>query len=49
MELALGRQRFDLTSRALVMGILNRTRDSFHDRGAYFRLNAFVRHAEQLV
>jgi len=31
------------------MGILNRTRDSFHDGGAYFRLDAFLRQAERLV
>jgi hypothetical protein len=29
--LELGGRRFDLTRRALVMGILNRTTDSFHD------------------
>jgi dihydropteroate synthase len=49
VHLDLGGERFDLSRRALVMGILNRTRDSFHDRGAYFRLDAFLRHAEQLV
>lgn len=31
------------------MGILNRTRDSFFDRGAHFELDAFLRHAEWLV
>ncbi len=49
MHLALGATRFDLTSRALVMGILNRTRDSFFDQGAYWDLDAFYRRAEQLV
>jgi len=49
VRLDLGGERFDLSRRALVMGILNRTRDSFHDRGAHFRLDAFLRHAEQLV
>src|SRR5688572_21724395 len=49
MLLALGAARFDLTLRALVMGILNRTRDSFFDNGAYFDLDAFYRRAEQLV
>jgi dihydropteroate synthase len=49
VHLDLGGERFDLSHRALVMGILNRTRDSFHDRGAHFRLDAFLRHAEQLV
>src|SRR3954447_536518 len=49
MELALGDARFDVTRRALIMGILNRTTDSFHDRGAYFRLDGFLRQAERLV
>ena len=49
MRLDLGGERFDLSRRALVMGILNRTRDSFYDRGAHFRLDAFLRRAEQLV
>jgi dihydropteroate synthase len=49
VELRLGHDRFDLTSRALVMGVLNRTRDSFHDGGAHFRLDPFLRHAERLV
>jgi dihydropteroate synthase len=49
VHLDLGGERFDLSRRALVMGILNRTRDSFHDRGAHFRLDAFLRHAERLV
>ncbi len=31
------------------MGILNRTRDSFYDRGAHFQLDAFLRRAEELV
>jgi dihydropteroate synthase len=31
------------------MGILNRTTDSFFDRGAYFETDAFLRRAEQLV
>lgn len=49
MELALGPHRFDVTTRALVMGILNRTPDSFYDRGAFWGLDAFYRRAEQLV
>ena len=47
--LDLGGRRFDLSRRALVMGILNRTTDSFYDGGAYFRLDDLVRRAEQLV
>jgi dihydropteroate synthase len=39
----------DLTTRVLVMGILNRTPDSFYDHGATFELDALVRRAEQLV
>jgi dihydropteroate synthase len=49
MHLALGAARFDLAHRALVMGILNRTRDSFFDQGAYWDLDAFYRRAEQFV
>jgi dihydropteroate synthase len=47
--LALGATRFDVTHRALVMGILNRTPDSFFDRGGYFAFDAFLRQADQLV
>ena len=49
MVLDLGGRRFDLTRRALVIGVLNRTRDSFHDRGAYFELDALLSRAEELV
>ncbi len=49
MFLALGPHRFDVTHRALVMGILNRTPDSFYDRGRYYDFDAFLRQAEQLV
>ena len=49
MELALGPHRFDVTTRALVMGILNRTPDSFYDQGAFWDFDAFFRRAEQLV
>jgi dihydropteroate synthase len=45
----IGDRRFDVRTRALVMGILNRTPDSFYDRGATFELDAFLRRAEQLV
>ncbi|MDA8296269.1 MAG: dihydropteroate synthase [Actinomycetota bacterium] len=48
-ELVLGRYRFDVTKRALVMGILNRTPDSFFDHGAYFALDDLLRRAEGLV
>jgi dihydropteroate synthase len=41
--------RHDLTDRALVMGILNRTPDSFYDKGETFALDALYAKAEQLV
>ncbi len=41
--------RHDLTHRALVMGILNRTPDSFYDKGATFELDKLYRRAEELV
>jgi len=47
--LALGTRHYDLTTRCLVMGILNRTPDSFFDAGAHFAMDAFCRRAEELV
>ncbi len=47
--LDLGGRRYDLTHRALVMGILNRTPDSFYDKGATFELDKLWARAEQLV
>jgi dihydropteroate synthase len=47
--LDLGGRRYDLTHRALVMGILNRTPDSFYDRGATFELDKLYTRAEHLV
>jgi dihydropteroate synthase len=49
VQLELGDRMYDLTSRALVMGILNRTPDSFYDRGAHWELDAFFRLAEAHV
>ena len=49
MQLRLGSTEHDLTTRTLVMGILNRTPDSFFDRGSHFAFDAFLRRAEQLV
>jgi dihydropteroate synthase len=46
---ALGPHRYDVTHRALVMGILNRTPDSFYDKGATWDWDAFLRAAERLV
>ena len=42
MRLALGDAEFDVTHRALVMGILNRTPDSFYDAGRYYDFDAFL-------
>jgi dihydropteroate synthase len=49
VHLALGGRRYDVTTRALVMGILNRTTDSFFDAGRYYEFDAFLRRAEELV
>lgn len=46
---ALGPHRFDIRYRALVMGVLNRTPDSFFDQGGYYDFDAFLAKAEQLV
>jgi dihydropteroate synthase len=43
------RGTFDLTSRGLVMGILNVTPDSFSDGGRWFRPEAAVAQAEQMI
>jgi dihydropteroate synthase len=47
--LRLGDRSFDITDKALVMGILNRTPDSFYDRGATFALDDLVRKADKLA
>ena len=49
MQLSLGPRSYDLTTRSLVMGILNRTPDSFYDKGRYWDLDAFFALAEDLV
>jgi dihydropteroate synthase len=49
VRLSLGPRSYDLTTRALVMGILNRTTDSFYDKGAHFEMGAFLRRAERIV
>ena len=49
LVVALGPQRVDVTTRALVMGILNRTKDSFFGPAATYDLDAFFARAEQLV
>jgi dihydropteroate synthase len=47
--LRLGERTYDISSRVLVMGILNRTPDSFYDRGRYWDLDEFYRLAEGMV
>ena len=49
MRFRLGDHVHDVTDRTLVMGILNRTPDSFFDAGETFALDALLRRAEQLV
>lgn len=49
MRLRLGEHTFDVTHRALVMGILNRTHDSFFDAGAFFEMDKLVDLAAQHV
>jgi len=49
VRLVLGERGYDLSTRVLVMGILNRTPDSFYDAGATFALDALLDRADQLV
>lgn len=49
VTLSLGPRSYDLSYRALVMGILNRTPDSFYDQGLTWGLDALFRRADQLV
>jgi dihydropteroate synthase len=48
-RLSLGSRTYDVTDRALVMGILNRTPDSFYDKGLTFGLGDLVDRAAVLV
>jgi dihydropteroate synthase len=48
-SVTLGDRTFDIRDRALIMGILNRTPDSFYDKGATYALDDLVRRAERLV
>ena len=48
MLLELGERRYDLAERPLVMGILNRTPDSFFDGGEYWGFDDFLAKARQL-
>ena len=47
--LHVGVRSYDLRHRALVMGILNRTPDSFYDKGATYELDKLWARADQLV
>jgi dihydropteroate synthase len=49
LALAFGSRHVDITHRAVVMGVLNRTKDSFYEPAATFDLDAFFARAEQLV
>ena len=49
MFVELGPHRYDVTTRALVMGILNRTPDSFYDAGRYWDFDDFLAVADKLV
>ncbi len=49
VSLWLGDAHYDVTRRALVMGILNRTRDSFYSPAATFDIDGFLSRAQQLV
>ena len=48
MLLELGERRYDLADRPVVMGILNRTPDSFYDAGQYWGFDDFLRKAAEL-
>jgi dihydropteroate synthase len=45
----LGDEVLDLSTRTLVMGILNRTPDSFYDKGLTYELDSLLQRAEVLV
>src|SRR5947209_12148215 len=49
VQLTLGDRAYDITTRTLVMGIVNRTPDSFFDQGRYFDMDASLNLAEELV
>jgi dihydropteroate synthase len=48
-KITIGGRDYDVRTRALVMGILNRTPDSFYDRGATWDFDAFLGRADELV
>ena len=48
-KITIGARDYDVRTRTLVMGILNRTPDSFYDPGATWDFDAFLRRADELV
>jgi dihydropteroate synthase len=48
-ELQLGERVVEIRARTIVMGILNRTPDSFYDQGATWAFDAFLRRADEVV
>jgi dihydropteroate synthase len=46
---ALGPDTFDVTRRALVMAVCNRTPDSFYDKGSYFAFDLFLERVDRAV
>ena len=48
-SVALGPHVYDVRTKAIVMGILNRTPDSFYDKGANFAFDAFLTKADEHV
>lgn len=47
--LTVGRRRFDLSRRTLIMGVINITPDSFSDGGRFFSLEAALTQARHLI
>lgn len=48
-KIELGTRTYDVTTRALIMGIVNRTPDSFYDHGATFDLEKSIHRANELI
>ena len=45
----IGNTEFDLKNKTYIMGILNATPDSFSDGGHYNRLDAALKHVEEMI
>lgn len=45
----IGKREFDVNQKTYIMGILNVTPDSFSDGGKYNRMDAALRHAEEMI